>query len=150
MRLSTRGRYGVKAMIELACNDSEQPLALRQIAERQGLSEHYLEQLIGPLRKAGLVRSVRGPQGGYLLAREPAEISIGDIIRTMEGPITPTDCALDDSEHIEHCGEPDGCIARSVWSKVRTSILDVVDSITLADLREQSEKRARERYMYYI
>lgn len=148
MKLSTKGRYGVKALFELAMHYGEGPTALKNIAEEQGLSEHYLEQLIGPLRKAGLVKSVRGAQGGYMLARHPREITIGDIIRVLEGPIAPTDCTASD-EGVEHCGRADSCTARKVWLQIRDSIVEVVDSITLEDMCEEA-RRHQAATMYYI
>ncbi|MCL6450324.1 MAG: Rrf2 family transcriptional regulator [Acetobacteraceae bacterium] len=134
MRLSTRGRYGVKALFELALHQGEGPLSLKAIARGQGLSEHYLEQLMGLLRNSGLVRSARGPQGGYVLGRDASEITVGDIIRTMEGPIALTDCTAAEPGAVEHCGRAEGCMAHTVWSRVTQRILEVVDSITLADL----------------
>ena len=150
LRLSTRGRYGVKAMFELAMNHGRGPIPLKEIADRQGLSEHYLEQLVAPLRKAGLVKSVRGAHGGYMLNKDPASISVGDIIRVLEGPIAPTDCVAEDRDAVEHCGRAAGCMARSVWAKVRDSIAEVVDSITLADLCEEARQSGDKNYMYYI
>ncbi len=149
MKLSTKGRYGVKAMFELAMHEGTGPTPLKQVAESQGLSEHYLEQLISPLRKAGLVKSVRGAQGGYELARPAKEITVGDILRVLEGPIAPTDCAVSDVG-VDHCGRADECIARGVWTKVRDSVQKVVDSITLADLCEDARKKSGKDYMYYI
>lgn len=134
MRLSTKGRYGVRALVELALAEGEGPVTLRVVAERQGLSEHYLEQLAGRLRRAGLVHSVRGAQGGYVLGRPAREITVGDILRTLEGPLALTDCSRDDGTPVKHCGRADGCSARGVWSRVRAGIEKVVDSITLADL----------------
>lgn len=151
MRLSTRGRYGVKALFELAMHYGEGPVSLKTVAERQGLSEHYLEQLVAPLRKAGLIKSVRGAQGGYQLTRPPGDITVGDVIRVLEGPIAPTDCVVLDEDSIEHCGRADGCIARGVWAKIRDSVLEVVDSITMADLCEDARKARQEgNFMYYI
>lgn len=139
MKLSTKGRYGVKAMYELARSRSEGPLPLHSIAQRQGLSQHYLEQLFGPLREAGLVRSVRGAQGGYALARDPEDITVGDIVRVLEGPIAVTYCTMPDSRGVEHCGRAQGCVARGVWERVSESIARVLDSITLADLCREQE-----------
>lgn len=149
--MSTKGRYGVKALFELALHYGEGPVSLKSVAESQGLSEHYLEQLVSPLRRAGLVKSVRGAQGGYELARNPEKITVGDIIRVLEGPIVPTECALDGQVKVEHCGNPDHCMARGVWARIRDSVVDVVDSITLADLCE--EYRAaddKSKFMFYI
>ncbi|MGI5839055.1 MAG: RrF2 family transcriptional regulator [bacterium] len=134
MRLSTKGRYGVTAMFDLAMQYGEGPIPLKEIAARQGLSEHYLEQLAAPLRRAGLVRSVRGAQGGYLLARRPEEITVGDIIRVLEGPIAPADCVSVDSGYERYCDRADNCVTRDIWRKLRDSINSVLDSFTLADL----------------
>lgn len=139
MRLSTKGRYGVKAMYELARSGREGPLPLHVIARRQGLSEHYLEQLVGALRQAGLVRSVRGAQGGYQLARSPEEITVGDVVRVLEGPIAVTDCTVPGRE-TDLCGRAAGCVARGVWERVSQSIARVLDSITLADLCREGEE----------
>lgn len=138
MRFSTRGRYGVQIMVDLAQNADEGPISLKSVAERQNLSEHYLEQLVPELRKAGLVKSIRGAQGGYVLAKKPENILIGDVIRVLEGPIAPVECTHQSGE--DCCGKTDFCVTREVWVKVRDSINDVVDSITLADLLQDTHK----------
>ncbi len=150
MKLSTKGRYGVKAMFDLAQHLGEGPIALRSIAERQGISEHYLEQLVSGLRKAGLVKSVRGAQGGYTLGREPGKIRVGDIIRVLEGPLAPVDCVSE--EDPEFCAKAESCVTRCIWEKVRDSIADVLDSITLESMLEDAKKLETDRslYMYYI
>lgn len=150
LKLSTKGRYGVKAMYDLAQHLGEGPISLKSIAERQDISEHYLEQLISGLRKSGLVKSVRGAQGGYILGREPGEIRIGDIIRVLEGPIAPVDCVAE--EDPECCAKAEHCLTRTIWEKVRDSIAEVLDSITLQDMLEDAKKREADRnlYMYYI
>ncbi|CAA7601543.1 Transcription regulator Rrf2-type [Acididesulfobacillus acetoxydans] len=150
MKLSTRGRYGLKAMFDLAVHMGEGPVSLKSIAERQDISEHYLEQLIAGLRKAGLVKSVRGAQGGYVLGREPAKIRVGDVIRVLEGPIAPVDCVSE--EDPECCAKAEHCVTRTIWEKVRDSISEVLDSITLEDMVKDAEKMDTERkyYMYYI
>ena len=103
MKLSTKGRYGVTAMYDLAMNSADKvPISIKNVAERQQISEHYLEQLMGQLRKAGLVKSTRGAQGGYYLTREPKDITVGDIIRVMEGPIVPVDCLLSVDKNDKH------------------------------------------------
>lgn len=136
MRLSTRGHYGLKAMFDLALNYGPNPIPLKNVAERQNISEHYLERLIATLRKNGLVTSVRGSQGGYLLARPPSEINVGDIIRVLEGPIAPLECVseVDPSQ----CDQSDFCITRLVWARVRDCIAGVLDSISLADMCRES------------
>ena len=100
MKLSTKGRYGVKAMFELALNHGLDPLSIKTIAERQNISEYYLEQLFSGLRKAGLVKSIRGAQGGYILARDPKDISASDILNVLEGPIEISEC-IQDEEYIQ-------------------------------------------------
>lgn len=139
MKLSTKGRYGVAAMYDLAIHYGQGPISLKSVAQRQGISEHYLEQLMGTLRKAGYVKSVRGAQGGYTLTREPASITVGDIIRIMEGPIAPVDCLLADAEDNKYCLRAGTCVTRGVWAKVRDSIASVLDGITLADLAKEEK-----------
>jgi len=134
VKLSTKGKYGVKALFELAMHQGAGPISLRTIAERQGLSEHYLEQLAAPLRRAGIITAVRGAQGGYMLARPASQITVGDIIRVLEGPVGYTDCATE--------GEPDpecasACPVHGVWERVTREISKVIDSITLQDLVDQ-------------
>lgn len=140
MRLSTRARYGVRAMFDLAYFGQGEPIALKTIAERQGISDNYLEQLIAPLRKAGLVNSVRGAQGGYTLGHPPEDISVGDILRVLEGPTLPVECLIEEGEEQgEHCANADNCITRRIWSALRDSIDRVLDSMTLADLCEEAD-----------
>ncbi|VBB06032.1 transcription regulator rrf2-type conserved site [Lucifera butyrica] len=146
MKLSTKGRYGVAAMYDLALHRGEGPISLKSIASRQGISEHYLEQLMGTLRKAGYVKSVRGSQGGYALTKEPDQISVGDIIRAMEGPIAPVDCVLTDNDTAtnDYCERAGSCVTRGVWAKVRDSINNVLDSISLADLCREEKVQGDE------
>ena len=134
MKLSTKGRYGVIAMYELALHYGEGPISLKIIAAKQDISEHYLEQLICTLRNAGFVTSMRGAQGGYLLTKNPAEITVGDIITVMEGPIALVDCLLTDITYNQYCNKAGRCVTRGVWAKVCDSISSVLNSITLADL----------------
>jgi len=138
VKLSTRGRYGLRAVLDIAINQGDGPITLHSISERQGISVGYLEQLMVPLKKEGLIRSVRGAQGGYLLAREPEKITVGDIIRALEGPIAPVACVSEDFP--EECDRAEGCVTRLVWAKVRDSIAEVLDSLTLADLIEEANK----------
>ncbi len=137
MHLSTRGHYGLLAMFDLAEHYGSGPISLKTVAERQNISDNYLEQLIAVLRKAGLVRSVRGAQGGYILAREPGSITVGDIIRAMEGPIAPVDC-VSEVEPAE-CDQAESCITRLVWTRVRDKLTEVMDSISLADMLRDAE-----------
>lgn len=131
MKLSTRGRYGLKAMLDLAINQ-EGYIPLKQIAERQSISENYLEQLMALLKKTKMVKSTRGAQGGYSLIKSPDEISVGDILRALEGDLAPVDCVLINED--TKCDEKDYCVTKYVWKKVADSINDVVDNITLQDL----------------
>lgn len=135
MKLSTKGRYGVTLMIDLAMYQGDGPISLKSIAERQNLSEHYLEQLIAPLRNAGLVRSVRGAYGGYVLTKSPEEITIGDVIRVLEGPISVVDDPQDDLTYL--------------WDQVRDAINQVLDSLNLADAAER-KMASGDNYMFYI
>lgn len=149
MKLSTKGRYGLKAMLELAINHGKGPLPLKKIAESQNISEHYLEQLIAILRKNGLVNSVRGAQGGYMLKDEPKNITVGKILRALEGDIAPSDCVLEDEEG--NCSREEFCATKTIWIKIRDSINDVIDSVTLQDMvDEHNEKNKDKGYMYYI
>ena len=133
MKLSTRTRYGIRAVIELAQDEGKRPLQLRTIAERQGISIKYLEQLMGILRSAGFVRSVRGAKGGYVLARPPEQITLHGVFRCLEGPVTTTECVEDN----DYCGRWADCAARKVWIQVEEAIQRVLSGITLADLVQQ-------------
>ncbi|WP_058486219.1 RrF2 family transcriptional regulator [Defluviitalea phaphyphila] len=149
MKLSTKGRYGLKAMVDLAIHSQDKHIALKHIAQRQDISEHYLEQLIAVLRKSGLVKSIRGAQGGYTLALPPKEITVGDILRSLEGSLTPVDCVGEDPT--SQCKEWDFCVTKDVWKKIGDKINEVVDSITLEDLIKDYEKiNGEKEYMYYI
>lgn len=126
-------------MIELARKYGGGPISLKSIAEEKGLSAHYLEQLAAPLRNAGLIRSVRGAYGGYILAKEPDEITAGDIIRVLEGPITPVE-GIEDEEAAQ----------QALWLRVRDVVKDVLDTTTLEDLIEYDDHEPPESYMFYI
>jgi len=129
-------------MFDLAQNYGSGPISLKTVAERQNLSDHYLEQLFAMLKKAGLINSMRGAQGGYVLAREPSEINVGDVIRALEGPIAPVYCVSEENPGV--CDEADYCITRTVWARVRDGLADLLDSISLADMcREAAESDKR-------
>jgi len=136
--LSTKGRYGVRAAFDLAMHFGEGPIPLKSIAERQNISDPYLEQLIAMLRRDGLVNSVRGAQGGYMLSRNPSQISVGDIIRSLEGPMAPAECVLDD--HDKECINADYCVTRILWEKIKDSINNVINSISLQDMVEDYKR----------
>ncbi|EKU71809.1 Rrf2 family transcriptional regulator [Selenomonas sp. F0473] len=135
MKLSTKGRYSVTALYELALHYGEGVVSLRAIAESQGISENYLEQLMARLRRAGLVESVRGAQGGYTLARPPEEVTIGQIITAVEGPIALVDCLLTDAEADDQsCVRAADCVTRQIWEEVCAGINSVLNNISLARL----------------
>ena len=138
MKLSTRGRYGLKAMFQLGLYFGEGPIALNQIAVEQKLSESYLEQLFSALRKEGLINSVRGAQGGYMLSRKPEEITVGQILRCLEGDMAPSDCVME-VDGIQ-CSREDECVTKLVWLKIKGSVDDVIDSITLQDMLNDEDK----------
>ncbi|MFS0786205.1 Rrf2 family transcriptional regulator [Shouchella sp. 1P09AA] len=139
MKISTKGRYGLTIMMALAKKEGEGPTSLKSIAQEYNLSEHYLEQLIAPLRNATLVKSVRGAYGGYKLAKQPEDITAGDIIRVLEGPISPVE-VLDDEEPAK----------RDLWIKIRDAVKGVLDTTTLADLANFKEEGEQDYYMFYI
>jgi Rrf2 family protein len=137
LKLSTKSRYGLRAVYDLAQRYGKGPVPLKEVAERQGLSEQYLEQLFLNLRRYGLVRSVRGSRGGYALGRPPGEITVGDVVRALEGPIAPVDCVSE--EQPEDCQRADYCVARLVWARLRDAIAAVLDSVTLEDMCTSTE-----------
>jgi Rrf2 family cysteine metabolism transcriptional repressor len=139
MKISTKGRYGLTIMMELANRYGEGQMSLKAIAQKHDLSEHYLEQLVAPLRNAGLVKSIRGAYGGYILARSPEEITAGDVIRVLEGPISPVEFE-----------EEEDPAKRHLWMRIRDSISEVLDSTTLQDLISYEEKGQSDSYMFYI
>ena len=136
MKLSTRGQYATRAMLQLALNSGGLPLPIREIAVLEGISEQYLEQIFRDLKKAGLVESVRGAHGGYLLRYSNEKISVGDIIRAVEGPIAPVSCLASN----EACGRSGQCVTRKVWSKLHDSMLNVLNETTLADMVEMANE----------
>lgn len=136
MRISSRGEYGVRAMLDLALHYGQGPIPLNMIAQRQDISEHYLEQLIAVLRKSNLVNSFRGAQGGYELARAPAEIPVSDIICALEGPIAPMECIEDEA----NCHRTEKCATRLLWQKLQASIEQVLENVSLEDMRQEALK----------
>ncbi len=137
MKLSTRGRYGVRLMFDLALNGGNGPVSLKDIAARQEISEKYLSNLIPPLRSSGLINSVRGSQGGYVLGRDPREITLKDILLVLEGPMHLVECA----GQPEVCSRSTDCLVRDVWSEVGTKMLDALASTTIASMAEKQKQR---------
>ena len=139
MRLTTKGRYGLRAVVDLAVNTDDEAIALSRIAERQGISMNYLEQLVARLRKSGIVNGIRGAQGGYVLAMPAEEISVGDILRALEGDLSPVDCYELNSNDTP-CDNSDICVTKYVWKRISNSINDAVDGIMLSDLVAESKR----------
>jgi len=139
MKLSTRTRYGIRAILELAESYRQGPLQLKIIAQYQDISVKYLEQIISMLRSAGFVRSIRGAKGGYILAKAPNQIKLSDVFDCLEGPVTTVECI----ENEDYCARAADCIARQLWKQVNDAIKNVLQSITLQDLLDRAkDKRA--------
>ena len=140
MKLSTRARYGVRLMLDLARQYGQRPVYLREVAEREAISEKYLSQIIIPLRGQGLVLSARGAYGGYSLAKPPSEITLREIVEPLEGGICLVDCV----KHPSACSRVDHCVARDVWATLGEKISETLDSVTLEELvRKNREKSSR-------
>ena len=136
MKLSTKGRYALRLMLDLATEGNGKPVSIKDIAGRQDISEKYLEQIINPLTKSGLVKSFRGAQGGYMLTNPPEATTVGEILRVLEGSLSPVDCV----DH-PNCANSDHCVSLSIWKKMKVALDEVVDNITLADMAaEYAEK----------
>lgn len=149
LKISTKGRYGLIAMVDLAIQYSEDVITIKSISERQNISENYLEQLFRILRKAGLVKSVRGSQGGYILADKPGNITVGMILKALERSLAPVKCVAEDEPLA--CKRYRDCITRYVWKSIRDGIYSVVNMITLEDLVAEYDKQSSfDNYMYYI
>lgn len=138
MKISTKGRYAVRVMLDLAIHNTGEYVKVKQIAARQEISEKYLEQIIAVLNKAGYVISTRGAQGGYRLAREPKDYTVGMILRLTEGSLAPVACLEGNAPVCERC---DTCETLEVWKELNAAINQVVDGITIADLKKRHEER---------
>lgn len=133
MKISTKGRYALRMMIDIAVNGADRPVCMKEISERQNISVKYLEQIISVLNKAGYVRSIRGPQGGYQIAKQASDYTVGMILRLTEGSLAPVAC-LDYGEN--DCPRQDTCATLELWKRLDQAIRGVVDTVTLADLVE--------------
>jgi Rrf2 family transcriptional regulator, iron-sulfur cluster assembly transcription factor len=131
MKMSTKGRYAVMAMIDIGEHAHGKPVSLAEIADRQDISQEYLEQLFGKLRRAGLVASSRGPGGGYMLAREPANINISEVILAVDEPLRVTRC---EGDAVNGCVKGTRCCAHDLWSSMGRQMMNFLDSITLDDV----------------
>jgi len=147
MKLSTKGRYGTRALLDVALHQEDSPVQLKVIAQRQQISLHYLEHIIAPLIAAGLLRSTRGAYGGVSLGKPPQEIVLSEVIQILEGSITPVECVDDPNV----CSRADICVTRDVWTDVKKAMAGVLESVTLQDLVErQIDKQKLESAMYHI
>lgn len=148
LKLSTKGRYGLRIMIDLAIHSVNDHISLNNVAERQNISENYLEQIISPLRKAGLVKSIKGAQGGYLLGNKPSKISVGEVLRVLEGDFASVDEGTD-TNFVKNSIQ--SCIQTMVWDKLADTVYEFIDSITLEDIVDEYKNRnGAEKLMYFI
>lgn len=138
MKISTKGRYALRLMLQLALDNTGEYITIKSIAAKQNISDKYLEQIISLLNRAGYVKSVRGAQGGYKLTKDPSEYTVGMILRLTEGSLAPVDCL---EVNTNDCSRSDSCVTREVWNELYDAIKAVVDRITLKDLVERQRKR---------
>jgi len=144
MKVSTKGRYGLRSLMDISSHQANGPVNLNDIAERQGISAKYLWQIINLLKTAGFVRGTRGPKGGYVLIRNPADITLLDVIQVLEGPVTLVECM----DAPEFCSRTESCVADSVWTEVSESIRKALSRITLAEiLRRHAEAGSANHYI---
>lgn len=134
MKISTKGRYGLEAIVDLAINSSQGHVNLKSISERCGLSEAYILQIFLVLRRSGIVDSIRGSQGGYVLSRDPSEITVADVLTALEGPLAPVDCIIEGTKH--PCDRFENCTTRGLWESIMITLTGVANSITIEDLIE--------------
>jgi Rrf2 family cysteine metabolism transcriptional repressor len=146
MKLSTRARYGTRALLELALRQGEGPILLKEIAKKQQISLPYLEHLISPLIAGGIIRSTKGPRGGVYLAKAPDEIKLSEVIQLLEGSVAPVDCVNDPGI----CNRSEFCVTRDIWRELKSAMEDVLDSTTMQDLVQRQKKKEQPEPMYYI
>jgi len=154
MGISTKSTYAIRAMFELALSHGTKPLSVTYISKKESISVPYLEQLLSKLRRKGLVKSVRGPTGGYILAKDPKEITVGEIVRILDGNITPVHCA-GDKVIGKRCKMVDKCVTKTVWQKLKYAVDNVLDNVTLKDLCNDArklgiDKVVEHKYMFNI
>lgn len=147
MKLSTKGRYGLRAILDVAMNQHLGPVTIHSVAERQEISERYLEQLLITLKQNGLIKSIRGFQGGYILNKEPKDISVGDVVRALEGPLAPVECVEDG--HQASCSRVDFCVTKIVWQDLKVAINEVLDSYSLEDLVNKAKNIQENAFFSY-
>jgi Rrf2 family protein len=146
MKVSTKGDYGVRALVELAHRYGGGPVQSAEIAAKQEVPEPYLDQLLTTLRRAGFIRSVRGPQGGHALIRRPEELKLSEVVQALEGSLAPIAC-VDDPDA---CTRSGGCVQREVWERVRDATLEILESVSIADLAERERQYNQNGGRYYI
>lgn len=139
MKISTKGRYALRLMLDLALNDTGEPVRIKDISIRQEISDKYLEQIVSVLNKAGFVKSIRGPQGGYRLTKKPEEYTVGAILRLTEGSLAPVSCLEDENNR---CERQKQCATLILWEKINEAVSGVIDNVTLADLVKWQQERA--------
>jgi len=147
LKLSTKGRYGLRAILDVAMNQHLGPVTINSVAQRQEISERYLEQLLIILKQNGLIKSIRGFQGGYVLNKEPKDITVGDVVRALEGPIAPVECVDDGKQGT--CSRMDFCVTKIVWKDLKIAINKVLDSYTLEDLIAETKNMKETAYFSY-
>jgi Rrf2 family transcriptional regulator, cysteine metabolism repressor len=145
MKISTKGRYATRALLDIAQHQSKTPVLMKDISARQGISLRYLEQIMSPLISAKLVKSVRGPKGGVMLARPAHKVRVFDIVEVLEGPIVPVECVSDPSV----CSRAPSCATRDVWSDLARAMSGVLTGITLQDLVERQKDKEPGTQMIY-
>jgi Rrf2 family cysteine metabolism transcriptional repressor len=142
MRISTRGRYALRAMVDLAQHGGNGPISRQDISERQEISADYVAQLFRHLQAAGLVEGVKGPGGGYRLIRDPMLVRAGDVVRAVEGPVAVVRCILPCPDEGPSCSRVDRCVTHLLWRQVSEAVTEVLDSVTLKDLADRAEQLA--------
>jgi len=141
MKLSTKSTYGLRAMVDIARGFNERPVAIREIAEKEAISVSYLEQLLNKLRREGLLESVRGPAGGYVLSRRPQDVTVRDIVAALEGTIAPVPCIAVKGLSAAKCSRSRTCVTKTVWAKLTRAIDECLASVTLKDLCDEKTER---------
>lgn len=141
MKISTKGRYALRLLVDVAVNSANGPVSIKDVSKRENISDKYLEQIISSLNSAGMVRSIRGAQGGYLLKKRPEEITVGMVLRITEGGMSPVNC-LDESE--KPCERQPSCPTYKLWERLNNAIIDVIDGTTIADLIDNRPSAADE------
>ncbi|MFB0564355.1 MAG: Rrf2 family transcriptional regulator [Candidatus Aminicenantaceae bacterium] len=143
MRLSTKGEYASRAILELALHYPKGPLHIRDISSAQDIPERFLEQILLSLKRAGCLKSKKGPQGGYYLSRDPSEITVAEVIRAMDGPLAPIDCVSVIAHEV--CSRENYCGLKWLWKEVRDSVAEILENTTFMDLAERTKKARKER-----